>query len=149
MNVRNFRHGHSFPRTPTYRSWMAMNVRCHSSRKPTDIRYYQQAGVKVCARWSSFENFLRDMGERPPGMTLDRIKSSGDYTPGNCRWATGREQAVNKRNSRTMMFHGRRRPLVEVAEATGVSIYRIWQRLHHGWTDAEAVLPVRKRGVSQ
>jgi hypothetical protein len=146
MNVRNLRHGHAAARTPTYRSWMAMNARCLYSRKATDVRYYQKAGVKICARWRRFENFLFDMGERPAGTTLDRIDGRRGYAPDNCRWATGRQQAVNRRNSRTMIFRGKRRPLVEVAEATGVSIFRIWQRLRSGWTDAAAARPVLRRG---
>lgn len=52
----------------------------------------------MCERWSLFENFLEDMGERPEGMTLDRINNNGNYEPGNCRWATKAEQESNKSN---------------------------------------------------
>jgi hypothetical protein len=54
-------------------------------------------GITVCKRWLSFDNFLADMGERPPGKTLDRKDNSGNYEPGNCRWATPHEQLVNSR----------------------------------------------------
>jgi hypothetical protein len=94
-------HGHA-PRgkiSPTYNSWRDMVERCTN---PKNIGWgrYGGAGVKVCARWRVFANFLEDMGERPPGMSIDRRRSSGNYTPSNCRWATVLQQAENKRKRR-------------------------------------------------
>ena len=87
--------------SPTYRSWTAMLARC---RNPARNRWdhYGGRGITVCARWDvqqggSFENFLADMGERPPDRTLDRINVDGNYEPGNCRWATTSEQQRNRR----------------------------------------------------
>jgi hypothetical protein len=95
-------HGHyvNGQRTPTYLSWTSMRTRCSRSYGNA-WKYYGARGIKVCDRWlDSFENFLEDMGERPDGKTLDRIDVDGNYEPGNCRWATPKEQSANRRVSR-------------------------------------------------
>lgn len=95
------RHGHNKSRlgkrSGTYRSWDGMKQRCLNP-KATGYKRYGGAGVTVCERWLTFENFLADMGERPEGTTLDRIDSAGDYEPGNCRWADRSTQNRNRPN---------------------------------------------------
>ena len=78
-NKDSAKHGHAktYEQTPTYRSWLQMHARCKYKKG------YADRGIKVCERWSSFENFLEDMGERPTNKTLDRKNTYGDYCPKN------------------------------------------------------------------
>ena len=85
--------------TSTYRSWRAMLQRCYDDRVP-HYKNYGGRGIVVCESWKdSFFNFLRDMKERPEGMTLDRIDTNGHYSINNCKWSTPKEQALNRRKS--------------------------------------------------
>jgi hypothetical protein len=92
-------HGHTAGRSKssTYVVWQNMLDRCRNRANPK-WEQYGGRGIAVCDRWLSFENFLTDMGERPSGLTLDRVDNDGNYEPTNCRWTTVSEQNFNRRS---------------------------------------------------
>lgn len=136
------KHGHSpfrpSDRSPTYKSWTSMISRCRNPNA-TGYTFYGGRGIKVCERWFSFENFLADMGERPTNTTLDRKDPDGDYEPGNCRWATKREQQNNQRCNRRITIAGRTMNVVEWCRELNVSEELVRSRLKLGWSPLKAL----------
>jgi hypothetical protein len=104
-----------------------------------DFPQYGGRGIGICARWDDFLAFLSDMGERPSGMTLDRIEPNGDYSRDNCRWATPKEQNRNRRKTVFLTVNGERRSLSAWAEANGVGYMTYFKRYEAGWPDEKIV----------
>lgn len=94
----NTTHGHGGAKTSTtYNSWLAMKKRCLNPNQK-GYNHYGGRGITIHAEWiTSFDKFLADMGDRPAGMTLDRIDCNGNYEPENCKWSTISEQNANQR----------------------------------------------------
>lgn len=106
---------------------------------------YGARGISVCLRWrDSFADFLADMGERPDGMTLDRIDGNGNYEPGNCRWATPTEQAAHTRHLRRVSFRGKEYSIAELSRHLGIYDRTLTARINKGWTEEQLALPLRR-----
>lgn len=113
-------------RTAEYKTWLRIKSRC-ASPNDSDYRKYGARGIAVCERWaSSFEAFLADMGQRPSSKhSIDRINGSGNYEPGNCRWATSDVQALNTTWVRFVTLEGERVSCAEAERRLGIGRSRI------------------------
>lgn len=136
--------------SPTWRSWYNMLYRCGEPTSRAQERYRRKhpvyGRVTVCERWKSFENFLEDMGERPEGCTLDRIDNTGNYEPGNCRWATAKAQNRNRSSNVFVEYQGRRMCVSDWAEELQINHSTLVYRLRRGWPVERALTaPVREK----
>lgn len=139
VKERSTKHGQHGTRT--YKSWTQMIQRCTNPNAKGYPRYGGR-GITVCDRWlESFENFLEDMGERPPGMTLERLDVNGNYEPGNCTWATWKEQSRNRRTNRLIEFEGETLCMEDVAAKLGISSNTLRDRIKRNGIEAALAMP--------
>lgn len=124
-------------------SWFAMRTRCHYSNR-REFSLYGGRGITVYPEWdNSFDRFVRDMGLRPEGTSLDRVDPDGNYEPSNCRWATPKEQANNKRNTIRITHNGECLTLSEWSLRTGLDTSKIrWRMLEWGDDTARVLAPI-------
>jgi hypothetical protein len=142
---RKLKHGKTH--TSEYQIWQGMVARCHR-RSHASYSLYGGRGIKVCEEWRhSFESFLMDMGTRPSTHhSIDRIDNDGGYCKSNCRWATCKQQSLNKRTNRKITVQGVSRTLSEWSDLGGFASGTIAYRLHTGWPVEHAVYtPARNR----
>jgi hypothetical protein len=128
----------------TYQVWQSMIARCYLRSHPSFSKYGQK-GVYVCDEWrTSFENFIKYVGTRPSiGHSIDRFPNqTGNYAPGNVRWATSVEQARNRKTNVLITHNGETRCIAAWAEIVGVGKATIAYRKRAGWTDSGALTVV-------
>lgn len=104
LSAQKYRHGHSGS-TKTYVAWANMKSRCGNPNTPA-FRSYGARGITFCEAWATFEGFLADMGEAPPGTTLERINTNAGYCKANCLWAEHKQNCQNTRSSKRWHLHG-------------------------------------------
>ena len=146
MEVRTT-HGHSGRHPhPLYTVWCSMRQRC------CDVNHKQYPdwggrGIKIL--WTRYEDFYRDMSPGyQPGLTIERINNDGNYEPGNCKWATYKEQNLNRRSNRKITFHGKTQPLSVWAWESGLKPMTLAWRINHGWSTSRALTEPVNRSKS-
>lgn len=130
-----------YNQAPEWDSWRQIQNRCYNP-KAQDYAAYGGRKITVCDRWrDSYQNFLEDMGKRPgPGYSIDRIDVNGNYEKDNCRWATAKEQANNRRNTRRLTLRGETRCLQDWAVIVGIPSKTLYRRITaSGWNDEKAL----------
>lgn len=120
---------HGMARTRVYKIWFGMLERC---RNPKNKDYARYKEFMPDQRWYEFENFYADMGDPPPGMSIDRINNKERYSKENCRWATPSQQSGNTRRNISVFFGGERLCLKEACARTGTPYHKTLKRVRAG-----------------
>lgn len=131
---------HGASKTSTYRIWHGMKLRCSTKARGRTRKNYYAKGIRVCERWMAFQAFISDMGERPDGMTIERIDGSKGYQPDNCRWATLKEQANNTTKNCWLSHNGDTFTVSGWAERLSMNPNTLLYRLRRGWSVDRALI---------
>jgi len=138
---RTLKHGHlsGYKMSRTYAAWRSAKKRCLDS-KNINYKDYGGRGIKICKRWMKFENFFKDVGEIPKGLTLDRINNNKGYSPSNFRLITQKEQCCNKRNNRLFTYNNKTQCISKWAEEYNISYQKLYRRIFRDkWTIERAL----------
>lgn len=130
---------HGMSDSPEYKVWNNMYSRCNNPNHPR-YKDWGGRGIKMCEKWMSFEGFFEDMGRRPSDdSTIERIDNNKGYSKDNCRWATTKEQARNRRSNVLITYSEISETATDWAERLGVRRGTFLGRLSRGWTIEEAI----------
>ena len=132
--------GRSFYKEPWYGSYHSMMDRCYRETA-RNYPFYGGRGITVCQEWHDIEKFEKwaIASGFEAGLTLDRINPNGDYSPQNCRWASKRQQANNRRNTVYLEYNGEKRTVSEWADLLGINRSTLNNRVHRGWSAEKAL----------
>ena len=133
------RESHGLRRTSSCAVWCGIKTRCYNQNSKFYAGYGGR-GILMCDRWrDSFVAFFSDMGERPDGLTIERVNNDMGYSAENCVWASRKAQSRNRRGRRYLTVDGETKTLAEWADTSGVSIRTMWARLDSGWSHERVV----------
>ena len=121
-----------------YKTWNNMIQRCTNPHNSSWMNYGGR-GISICHRWLSFTNFYHDMGEPPDEYTLERKNNNGNYSPENCKWASRKEQSVNKRNNRMITFNDTTQSLIQWSEQINIPYWTLHARIRRHWSIKRAL----------
>lgn len=142
MILKNNSVKHGLSNTPAYRRLKSMIGRC-TNKNDKSYKNYGGRGIKVCDRWLGEQgiiNFLKDMGDKPKGMTLDRVNNNGDYSPENCKWVTPIEQCNNRRGINIITYKNKEKTLTQWCEELNLNRKTVSARIHKTkWTHEKAL----------
>lgn len=121
-----------------YKIWSDIKQRCFNDNKKC-YKNYGGRGIKICDEWMDFKNFQKWAKENgySDNLTIDRIDVDGDYTPDNCRWATKKEQSINRREKFFVKYKGKKRRLIKLVEdlpdSLNLNYNAVFNRIYRGW----------------
>lgn len=135
QNKNCYKHGKS--RTKIYITWKQIRIRCY---KKTDKAYKNYGGRGVKCLWKTFEEFYKDMGDKPSDLySIERINNNGNYCKKNCKWATKQEQALNRRTSHLLTYKGKTQNMKTWARELKIPNRTLWWRINAGWSIERAL----------
>lgn len=144
--VGNMARTHGMSRSAEYRIWNGIKNRC-LNKKLLEYKHYGGRGITVCQEWANdFNVFYKDMGDRPKGKSIERIDNNKGYNKSNCKWATTKEQSINKRCSLRVEYMGKQMALTEISDITGIKYVTLARKLKVG-EDLSNIISVKERRV--
>jgi len=129
---------HGMSASKDYNAWSNIVQRC-LNENCTNYSCYGGRGITVCDEWLTFEGFYKDMGERPEGMTIDRIDNDKGYYKENCKWATKETQANNRRSNVILEYNDKTMTIAQWAREIGITKGALKSRIERGWTVERAL----------